>query len=113
MKYEITVLDTNGTMSIHHLDHSPQKDEVEAILLPLVPSPAPGRYMCSDWHFRISSKIEGQGDTIRWNNKLARVWSLAPTPMANDTRKVNNLAQDIANINDNPILGPVLIVTLA
>ena len=113
MKYEITVLDTNGTMSIHHLDHKPSKEEVEAILIPLVPSPAPGRYMCSDWYFKLSKGIREVGASIRWNGKEADVWNLAPTPMANDTRKINDLALDIGNTDDKPVLGPVLIVTLA
>jgi hypothetical protein len=113
MKYEITVLDTNGTMYIHQLDHSPQKNEVEEILLPLVPSPAPGRYMCSDWHFRLLGGMNQPGNAIRWNGKTAVVWSLAPTPMACDTRKVNDLAQEIESTNENKVLGPVLIVTHA
>jgi hypothetical protein len=113
MKYEITLLQTNGTMSIHHLDHSPQKEEVEEILMPLVKPPLPGRYICSDWHFRISSGTNAPGAPLRWNGKLAYVWSLQPTPMANDTREENDLAQDIANTNSNKVLGPVLIVTLA
>jgi hypothetical protein len=113
MKYEITVLDTNGTMSVYYLDHSPQRDEVEATLLPLVLSPAPGRYICSDWHFRLSSGKDDGGSGIRWKGKLAVVWSLAPTPLTKDTREGNNLAEDIEGTNDDPVLGPVLIVTHA
>jgi hypothetical protein len=112
MKFEITVLDTNGVMSIHHLDHSPQKEEVEKLLLPLVPSPLPGRYMCSDWHFKLIGGMDQSGGAIRWKGKVAVVWSLAPTPMACDTRKINELAQDIEGKNDALVLGPVLIVTL-
>lgn len=113
MKYEITLLQTNGTMSIHHLDHSPQRGEVEEILMPLVKPPHPGRYICSDWHFRISSGTNAPNAPLRWNGKPATVWSLQPTPMAIDNREENDLAQDIANTNSNKVLGPVLIVTLA
>ena len=116
MRYEVTLLYSDGRMDISYLDAWPTSDEVEGFLLPKLS--VMRMFFVHEWQ---PAGTKDKLPRLTWQRKPARVWGVHPGAMS-PVPRVNEVASEIAGRDDTypttgignggKVLGPVLIATL-